>query len=75
MANTGFGETKQAAYGASDAQSLVGQFRRLGPDGPAYEIMDVEKNGDVKIEIVYSNEKVTCKLDEVVGDPIAETIP
>ena len=75
MANKGFEETKQAAYELSDAQNLVGQFRRLGPDGPAYEIMSVDKSGDVKIEIVYSGEKVICKLDEVVGDPIAETIP
>ena len=75
MTNKGFQETPQAGYAATDTQSLVGQFRRLGPDGPAYEIMSVDKSGDVKIEIVYSGEEVICNLDDVIGDPIAETIP
>lgn len=74
MQSRGFEET-QAAYGIDDPRKLVGQFRRLGPDGPAYEIMDVDNAGNVSIEIVYSDEKVICPLAEVLDDPLAETIP
>ena len=70
---TGFHET-QPAYSA-DPQSLVGQFRRLGDAGPAYEVMAVHGDGSVDIEIVYSNEKVSEKLENVLNDPVAETLP
>ncbi len=69
----GFYET-QPAYMA-DPQSLVGQFRRLGDAGPAYEIMAVHSDGRVDIEVVYSDEKVTEKLESVLNDPIAESLP
>jgi hypothetical protein len=54
---------------------IVGQIRRLGSAGPAYEIMKVDQNGDVHIEIIVSGEKVVFPLAEVMEDPMAETIP
>ena len=73
MANTGFAEEKGADYIAPN--DLVGQFRRLGPDGPAYEIIGLEEGGKVKIEIVHSGEKISHSVAEVLNDPMAETIP
>lgn len=70
---TGFQE-EQTSY-LTDPQSLVGQFRNLGPDGPAYQIMAVNENGSVDIEIVYSDEKVSYPLAVIVQDPLAVTIP
>ena len=74
MANRGFEET-QASYEAKDPRKLIGQFRRFGEAGPAYEIMAVDDKGQIHVEVVYSDEKVVCSLDEVLEDPIAETIP
>ena len=74
MQNPGFEET-QTAYAADDPRALIGQFRRFGPDGPAYEIMSIDDAGRVHVEVVYSDEKVICSVAEVLEDPIAETIP
>ena len=68
-------EENQAEYKSGDPRGLVGQIRRLGPAGPAYEIMKVSENGDVLIEVVVSGEQVVFKLEEVQEDPMAETIP
>ena len=74
MQKLGFEET-QAAYTSDDPRRLIGQFRRLGPDGPAYEIMAIDDKGYVHVEVVYSDEKVIFTLAEVLEDPFAETIP
>jgi len=66
----------QAEQAESEGQqNLVGQIRRLGPDGPAYEIVDLDKTGKVKIEVIDTGETVTCPLAEILKDPMAETIP
>ena len=74
MRSGGFEEI-QTAYAVDDPHHLVGQFRRFGPDGPAYEIMSVNAEGIVHVHGVYSEEEVVCRLDEVLADPLAETIP
>jgi hypothetical protein len=74
MGRPGFEET-QAPYAPEDLQALVGQVRRFGPDGPAYEIMAIDDAGRVHVEVIHSDEKVVCTVTEVLGDPIAETIP
>jgi hypothetical protein len=74
MQGRGFAEP-QATYASDDPRRLVGQFRRFGPDGPAYQIMAVDEEGRLHVEVVYSDEKVICTLAEVLEDPIAETIP
>ena len=74
MNTPGFEET-QTAYAAEDPRRLVGQVRRLGEAGPAYEIMNVDANGDVLIEVIVSGERVVFPLAEILEDPMAETIP
>ena len=74
MHQGGFEEEK-VAYVADDPRKLIGQVRRFGDAGPAYEIMGIAENGDVLVEVIYSDEKVRCKLAEVLEDPMAETIP
>jgi hypothetical protein len=73
MEGRGFEETP-AAYQA-DPRKLIGQVRRLGEAGPAYEVIAAAGPDKVVIEIVYSGEVVTCKLKDVLEDPMAETIP
>jgi hypothetical protein len=74
MQGRGFAED-QAAYASDDPRRLIGQFRRFGPDGPAYEIMAVDEEGRLHVEVIYSGEKVICAVAEVLEDPLAETIP
>ena len=73
MQGRGFEDT-QSAY-LADPRKLIGQVRRLGEAGPAYEIIAIEEPDKVVIEVVYSGEVVTCKLKDVLEDPMAETIP
>lgn len=70
----GFKE-EQAAYTSDRLNEFVGQFRRLGSAGPAYEIMAIDENGTVHAELVYNDEKLMMPLAEVLEDPIAQTIP
>ena len=74
MQNRGFEET-QPAYVSDDPRKLIGQIRRLGSAGPAYEIMSVDDAGNVVIEVIESGERVTFPVAEVLEDPMAETIP
>lgn len=74
MANGGFEETK-SAYASEDPRQLVGQIRRLGEYGPAYEIMSVDDAGNVVIQVIESGEQVKFPIAEVREDPMAETIP
>ena len=74
MENHGLSED-QTAYDAEGYKQLVGQVRRWGPAGPAYEVMSVSDDGTAICEVIYSGEKVSCPVSEVLMDPIAETIP
>ena len=74
METPGFKEDK-ATYLADDPRSLIGQIRRLGDFGPAYEIMEIDTDGNVVIEVIESDERVTFPLAEILEDPLAVTIP
>ena len=74
MTNTGFDET-QRDYVVDRQDKLVGQIRRLGSAGPAYEVMRVDQDNNVHIEIIVSGEQVVFPLHDVLEDPMAETIP
>lgn len=74
MQPRGFDE-KQAAYSADDPRGLIGQIRRLGEAGPAYEVMSLEGDDMVVVEIIESDERVVMPIAEVIEDPMAETIP
>jgi hypothetical protein len=66
MGTHGF-KDDQAAYAVDDRRSLIGQIRRLGDAGPAYEV--------VLIEVIESGERVSFPIASVLEDPLAETIP
>ena len=71
---SGFREA-QAKYGLSEQRAFVGDVRRFGPLGPAYEVVDVKPNGDVRIVVIESGERLDYALAEYLADPIAETVP
>jgi hypothetical protein len=73
MQGRGF-EEAQAAY-LADPRKLIGQVRRFGEEGPAYEVIAVDEDGRLVAEVVYSGEKVICEVQEVLDDPMAVTIP
>jgi hypothetical protein len=73
MQSHGF-EEANAAY-LSDPRRLIGQVRRFGDAGPAYEIIALEEPARVVTEVIYSGERVICEIEEVLADPMAETIP
>lgn len=63
-----------APYGA-EMSGLVGQYRRFGDYGPAYEVLEMAEDNEALIEVVYSGERVTIPVAEIMTDPVAETIP
>jgi hypothetical protein len=69
----GFDEA-QADYRA-DPRKLIGQVRRFSDAGPAYEVLAVNEDGKLVTEVIYSGERVICTVQEVLDDPMAETIP
>ncbi len=72
-------EEPAASYDAGVSQDpdqvAVGQYRRFGDDGPAYEVVEITSRGDAVIEVVYSGERLTYPVADVRCDPMAETIP
>lgn len=64
-----------AVYSASLASELVGQIRRCGEDGPAYEVLELLPDGELLVEVIYSEERLALPVNDVLADPIAETIP
>lgn len=74
MQPSGF-EESPSAYVSDDPRRLLGQIRRLGSAGPAYEIVSIDEESNVHIEVIHSGEKVIFPLHEVLDDPMAETIP
>jgi hypothetical protein len=74
MGTHGF-KDDQAAYAVDDRRSLIGQIRRLGDAGPAYEVVAIEDGNRVLIEVIESGERVSFPIASVLEDPLAETIP
>ena len=74
MVQAGFQEA-QADFIHVDARGLIGQVRRFGPIGPAYEVINVLASGDTLIEVVESGERLDYPLAELLGDPMAEIVP
>jgi virulence-associated protein VapD len=70
---TGFQE--DATVYAAGPSELIGQVRRFGDEGPAYEVMELLPNDEVLVEVIYSEERLALPVAEVLADPMAETIP
>ncbi len=68
-------QESQTAFLSGDASGLVGQVRRFGTAGRAYEVIRVAGPGEVTVEVIYSGERLDYAVDEALSDPIAETIP
>ena len=56
-------------------RKLIGQVRRLGDAGPAYEVVAVDEQGKVVIEVIHSGGRAAFPVEEVLEDPMAETFP
>jgi hypothetical protein len=74
MQSRGF-EESQAAYVTEASASLVGQFRRFGEEGPAYEVLRLVDKASAMICVVYSEEQLAYPIADILADPVAETIP
>ena len=74
MQTTGFGEERQDEL-ARDPKELVGQVRRLGGIGPAYEVLLLVSESRALIHVFESGEEVALKIEDILLDPITETIP
>lgn len=70
----GFAEA-QSAYLTGDGADYIGQVRRFGPQGPAYEVVEVRRNGDLAITVIESGERLDYPLAEFLADPVAVTVP
>ena len=68
-------EEERSTVSPMGPRDLIGQFRNLGPAGPAYEIMDIAAAGNVVIETINSEEHITEKLSTVLQGPTATLIP
>jgi hypothetical protein len=55
-------------------EQLVGTWRRFGPIGPAYEIVEAGRplpDGDrmMRVRVLESGEELDYKLTEILDDP------
>ena len=55
--------------------SFIGDVRRFGAFGPAYEVTDTKPWGDLVITVIESGECLDYALAEFLADPVAETVP
>ncbi len=68
-------EEAQSDFRAFEVAGYAGQVRRFGPHGPAYEVISVQRNGELEIEVVESSERLTYPVADFLSDPIAITVP
>ena len=74
MTRQGF-EEAHAKFQSQDARDFIGDVRRFGQYGPAYEVIDVKSSGDLVITVIESGERLDYALAEFLADPVAETVP
>jgi Family of unknown function (DUF5397) len=74
MAQNGF-EEAQSSYAHANGATFMGQVRRFGPFGPAYEVVDIRPSGELVIHVFDNGEQLDYSVAEFLADPIAETIP
>jgi hypothetical protein len=74
MSGPGFQEA-QVEYAHAGREAFVGQVRRFGPYGPAYEVLAASAATSVDIIVIETGERLTYALSEMLADPMAETVP
>jgi fructose 1,6-bisphosphatase len=74
MAQSGF-EEAQTSYAHTNGATFVGQVRRFGPFGAAYEVVDIKPSGELVVHVFDNGEQLSYSVAEFLADPIAETIP
>jgi hypothetical protein len=74
MTRPGFQEA-QSEFSAAATASFIGQVRRFGPHGPAYEVLSQASATTVDIAVIESGERLTYAIADVLADPVAETVP
>ncbi len=57
------------------AQHLVGEFKRFGEDGPAYEILRIEDDREATIRVFTSGEELRYPIVEILNHPDAVCLP
>ena len=58
-----------------DPKQLVGSVRRLSEFGPAYEVLKLVSDSEALIHVFSTGEGVALKIEDIMSDPISETIP
>ncbi len=74
MTRPGFQEAHSEFMPATSA-SFVGQVRRFGDHGPAYEVVGVASPTAVDIAVIESGEQLSYPVSDLLADPMAETVP
>ena len=74
MQNVGMREA-ETAYVFGDPKQLVGTVRRIAGAGPAYEVLKLVGDSKALIHVFASGEEVALKIEDIMADPITETIP
>ena len=75
MTARGFGEQEQSGLSVADMKNLVGQVRRIAGVGPAYTVVKLVGTSKALIHVIESGEEVALKVEDILNDPITETIP
>jgi hypothetical protein len=52
-------------------QSLVGDYRTIGPDGPPYQVVAIIDGETAKIWVVAEDDTETYRIENILLDPIA----
>ena len=71
--NRGFRET-QASYGFAETQVCIGDVRRFGPYGPAYEVIDITANGDLRIAVIETGECLDVLGAHALGQKVLAAV-
>jgi hypothetical protein len=74
MAQNGFEEAQMSHAHVSEA-TFMGQVRRFGPFGPAYEVVDIRPSGELVIHVFDNGEQLDYSVAEFLADPVAEIVP
>jgi Family of unknown function (DUF5397) len=58
-----------------EAPGYSGQIRRFGQQGPAYQVISEQLNGELEIVILESSERLNYSVSDFLRDPIAVLAP